>query len=179
MVLSVGALTSKKGFDFLIRSLARIETSQRPTLVVVSNFSYYHERVYLECLAAQLSVNVMFFEGIPDQDLVRLYNRAMLTVYAPIMEPFGFVPLESMACGTPVVGVREAGVRETVCHDETGVLVERDFERFAAAIAALLDDQGKRKRLGHQARAYVESEWTWERSIEELELHLQRAVKAV
>ena len=39
MVLSVGALTPKKGFDFLIRSLACIEASRRPALVIVSNFA--------------------------------------------------------------------------------------------------------------------------------------------
>ena len=93
-----------------------------------------------------------FRVGIPDEGLVQLYNRAMLTVYAPIMEPFGFVPLESMACGTPVVGIREAGVRETVRHAETGFLVDRDPEQFAAAVLALLDDDAYDEMLwGEQA----------------------------
>jgi glycosyltransferase involved in cell wall biosynthesis len=177
MVLSLGELTPKKGFDFLIRSLAHIEATRRPTLAIVSNAFIQQERVYLENMANQLSVTVTFCAGISDDKLVQLYNRAMLTVYAPIMEPFGFVPLESMACGTPVVGIREAGVRESVRHGETGLLVDRDQEQFAGAILELLDDHSRRNRLGRQAKAYVEDEWSWERAVTELESHLQHIME--
>ena len=82
-----------------------------------------------------------------------------------------------MACGTPVVGIREAGVRESIRHNETGLLVDRDPEQFAAAMLSLLDDNRQRECMGQQARIYVENDWSWERSIEELEAHLQRIVR--
>jgi glycosyltransferase involved in cell wall biosynthesis len=172
MVVSVGALTSKKGFDFVIRSISQMDATRRPALTIVSNYTELQEEAYLRSLAEQLSVTVNFRAGIPDDELVQIYNRAMLTVYAPIMEPFGFVPLESMACGTPVVGIREAGVRESIRHRETGLLVDRDPHQFAGAIRELLDDPKLRECLGEQARVYVQSEWTWRRSVEELETHL-------
>jgi glycosyltransferase involved in cell wall biosynthesis len=92
------------------------------------------------------------------------------------MEPFGFVPLESMACGTAVVGVNEAGVRESVRDGETGLLVERDEAAFAEAIARVGWDRGCREHLGRQGRAYVTREWTWDRSIQGIERHLVAAV---
>lgn len=39
-------------------------------------------------------------------------------------EPFGLAPIESQACGTPVIGWRRGSMEETVCHGETGFLVD-------------------------------------------------------
>jgi glycosyltransferase involved in cell wall biosynthesis len=100
------------------------------------------------------------------------YNKARLCVYAPVKEPFGLVPLEAMACGTPVVGVREGGVSESVKHGETGLLAERDPQQFADAILTLLEDTDCRIRLGRQGRVYVQEQWQWEHSVSELEGHL-------
>jgi glycosyltransferase involved in cell wall biosynthesis len=55
------------------------------------------------------------------QELVSLYNQAMALVYIFLMEPFGLVALEAMACGTPVIGVRESGIRESVIDGITGI----------------------------------------------------------
>jgi len=175
LVVSVGALTPNKGFDLVIRSLAQIEAPQRPGLTIISNYVDTAEHGYLRDLAGASGVAVDFRAGVSDDALVEAYNRALLTVYAPVMEPFGFVPLESMACGTPVVGVREAGVRETIIHEATGLLVERDPEYFAAAIAGLASDPNRRASLGQQGRAYVQTEWRWDRSVQDVENHLSSA----
>lgn len=174
-VLSVGALRPNKGFDYLIRSLALGRPDHEPRLVIVSNAAHNHEQEYLSQLAASLGVSLSFRTAVPDEELVQLYNRAVLTVYAPVMEPFGLVPLESMACGTPVVGVREAGVRESVVDGVTGLLVDRDSREFAEAIQTLLDDNDRRTRYGQQAQAHVLNNWTWDRSVGRIEHHLMEA----
>ena len=176
-VVSVGALLPKKGFDLVIRSLAEIDAARRPALTIISNFTIPAEKDYLQGLARSVGVQVDFRAGVSDDELVESYNRALLTVYAPVMEPFGFVPLESMACGTPVVGVREAGVRETIVHEATGLLVERDPKHLAAAIVSLLDDPERRASLGRQGRALVQAEWTWDRSVQGIEEHLSEAMR--
>jgi glycosyltransferase involved in cell wall biosynthesis len=102
-------------------------------------------------------------------------NSVVVTLYAPIMEPFGFVPLESMACGTPVVGVREAGVRESVVHGVTGLLVEREPAELARAVEALLTDPNRAADMGRCGRACVQEHWTWERTPARLEGYLTEA----
>ena len=172
MVLSVGALTPNKGFDFIIESLGHIAASIRPELVIVSNYQEPQERAYLESLAAEKQVRLTMLTMIKVDELVRLYNTARVTVYAPVMEPFGLVSLESMACGTPVVGVREGGVRESVVNGQTGILVDRVPEAFAQAVRTLLEDRELVRRYGAQARKYVSERWTWERAVERIERHL-------
>ena len=171
-VLSVGALTPRKGFDFLIRALGHMPPRRRPPLVIVSNARDARELEYLTRLAVEQGVEVDFRRLIADEELVRLYNAATLTLYAPLMEPFGFVPLESMACATPVVGVGEAGVLETVRHGETGLLTARDPEEFADAVLQLLDDDARREEMGVRGRACVEDGWRWEQAVGRLETRL-------
>ena len=100
-----------------------------------------------------------------------------MCVYAPYMEPFGLVPLESMACGTPVVAVKEGGVKESVLHEETGLLVERNPEIFSEAILRLLQDPELTKTLGENGRQYVAQHWTWEQSTQKLESYLVECAK--
>lgn len=61
----------------------------------------------------------------PDDDaLIDLIRGATATIYIPVDEDFGMSPVESMACGTPVIGVREWGLLETVVPWKTGKLID-------------------------------------------------------
>jgi len=172
-VLSVGALQARKGFDFLVESLGVLDRATRPGLIIVSNYQERRERWYLEDLAEEHGVVVEFKTMVSDEALRVLYSQALLVLYAPIMEPFGLVPLEAMACGTPVVAVREAGVRETVRHGETGLLAPRDPAQFSEAVHALLHDPEQRARLGRCAREYVVENWSWDAAAARVEEHLR------
>ena len=163
--MSVGAVTPIKGFDFLIRSLALIPQPKRPPLLIIGNSVNRSESEYLKYLARQNDVNMKVQSLVCDSELVELYNRARATLYAPILEPFGFVPLESMACGTPVVGVAEGGVRETIRHGETGLLLDRDPRQFADAVVQMLTDRAMAEALGRRGPEYVRQHWSWDRSV--------------
>ena len=106
------------------------------------------------------------------------YRRAGVVAFAPHLEPFGLVALEAAACATPVVGVREGGVRETVVDGETGYLTDRDPVAFAAALARVLDNPDRARCLGEKARARVLADWTWDRSADALEAHLVDTIAA-
>jgi glycosyltransferase involved in cell wall biosynthesis len=176
MVLSVGSLTPLKGFDFLIQSIALIPRKYRPPLVTASNFQMPEEKIFLEEMAANLDVELNLLNNVSDDELVSLYNSARLTVYSPIREPFGLVSLESMACGTPVVAVREGGVNETVIHGHTGMTVDRNPARFADAIQFLLSQPKLTDQYGRNGREHVVKNWTWDKAVKTLEMHLQESV---
>jgi glycosyltransferase involved in cell wall biosynthesis len=178
MVLSVGSLTPLKGFDFLIKSMAHIPGKYRPPLVIASNFQMPEEKSFLEGMAADLGVELVLFNNVSDVELVNLYNSARLTVYSPVREPFGLVTLESMACGTPVVTVREGGVQEAVLHEHTGMIVERDPAQFGEAVQQLLSQPEISDRYGRNGREHVLQNWTWDRAIEGLEEVLLMAVSS-
>ncbi|NRH20778.1 glycosyltransferase [Candidatus Gracilibacteria bacterium] len=68
--------------------------------------------------------NIRAIESPNDTDLISLIQGALATIYIPIDEDFGMSPVESMACGTPVIGVNEGGLRETIVQNTTGKLIE-------------------------------------------------------
>ncbi len=173
-LLSVGALLPNKGFDFLIHSLSRVH-GDMVCLAIVSNYATPEERSYLLALAERLGIQVALYTMVSDEQLVALYNAARFVAYAPIMEPFGFVPLEAMACGKAVIGVLEGGVRETVLHDQTGLLIERDPQAFGEAIERLLGDPDRARQYGKAGRQVAEECWQWSRSVKRIEHWLEEA----
>ena len=163
IVLSVGGIEPIKGHDFVIESLACIDKEVRPELHIIGNRGYGVEKKYLEHLAAERGVAVRFEEHVSPERLVRLYNQAKVTCCGAVLEPFGLTPLESMACGTPVVAVKEGGFRESIRHGEGGYLCDRDAAKFGRCVEELLIDDDLHERLGCRARAYVEEHWNLDR----------------
>ena len=77
------------------------------------------------------------FRGFVSFDQLRdLYTNALVTLFPFSTEALGYIPLESMACGTPVVTYNKQGPAETVIHGETGWLTNNqgDFVKKALEI---------------------------------------------
>jgi len=72
--------------------------------------------------------NVEFLGRVSTKELVDLYSNALFTMFPFTHEPFGYVPLESMACGTPVLTYDFQGPSEYVADAHTGWLVHTDGE---------------------------------------------------
>lgn len=145
-------------------------------MIIVSNFSLPEWKLYLEQLASELKVDLEILDLIDDETLVLLYNQAKLVLYTPYMEPFGLVPLESMSCGTPVVAVKEGGVRETVIHNKTGLHTERDEKIFAEATARLLSKDLERYKMSKNSIKTVENFWTLQHAGDRLLWQLNRVL---
>lgn len=68
--------------------------------------------------------NIFAIEAPSDALLLSLIRWAIASIYIPVDEDFGMSPVESMACGTPVIGSKEWGILETVIDGTTGKLIE-------------------------------------------------------
>ena len=90
-----------------------------------------------------------------------ILNAADLYVSAATEEAFGQMLLEASACAVPVVAYDVGGVKDVVVHQETGVLVGRKTaDDLMAGVESLVSDPGLRERLGRNARARVERQFT-------------------
>ena len=72
--------------------------------------------------------NVEFLGKVDTSELVDLYTNALFTLFPFTHEPFGYVPLESMACGTPTLTFDIQGPSEYILNNHTGWLVRTDEE---------------------------------------------------
>jgi glycosyltransferase involved in cell wall biosynthesis len=119
-MLVVSALVPYKRVDLAI-SAARL--AKMPLTIVGDG----PER---DRLAALGGPGIEFRGWCTNEEIRDLYRSSIATIL-PGEEDFGIVPLESQACGRPVVALGRGGARETVVHDETGVLVEPGAEALA------------------------------------------------
>jgi glycosyltransferase involved in cell wall biosynthesis len=160
-VLSVGALHPLKGHDEVIEALATLP-APRPPLVVIGDRGDQEQA--LRKLARARGVELEIHSKLAQTQVIDRYQRAGVVACAQRREPFGLVPLEAMACETPVVAVAEGGFRETIDDGATGLLVTRERKALGGAIARVLRDRALASRLGRQGRAEVESRWIWTRT---------------
>lgn len=61
---------------------------------------------------------------LSDLELRELIRDAKATIYVPVDEDFGMSPVESMACGTPVIAVDDGGLKESIIDGKTGLLID-------------------------------------------------------
>jgi glycosyltransferase involved in cell wall biosynthesis len=122
--LIVSALVPYKRLDVAIEACRRLAA---PLTIVGTG----PEEARLRALAGP---DTRFLGWLPDEEIRTLYRSAAATLL-PGTEDFGIVPLESQACGTPVVALGDGGARETVVDGETGILVaEPTVEAFTAGL---------------------------------------------
>ncbi len=91
-----------------------------------------------------------------------LMRAADLVLAVPWYEPFGIVPLEAMACGTPVVASAVGGMLDTVRPGVTGAHVPpRDPHAVAAAVRDLLADRNRLRDMGIRGTERVRQQYSW------------------
>ncbi|HYB68247.1 MAG TPA: glycosyltransferase [Candidatus Acidoferrales bacterium] len=107
--------------------------------------------------------NVQFLGRVSTKELVDLYSNAIFTMFPFTHEPFGYVPLESMACGTPVLTYDFQGPSEYVVNAHTGWLVRTDRELLQKSIELWKEEYPSQTRtncvkaaLKFDRRTYVE-----------------------
>jgi phosphatidylinositol alpha-1,6-mannosyltransferase len=95
------------------------------------------------------------------------------------VEGWGNVFLEAAACGKPTVAGDSGGAAEAVADGETGLVVDgRHVGQVAEAVAGLLDDPQRARRMGKAGRARVERSYTWPVIAERLARWLREAAES-
>ncbi|MFH1478222.1 MAG: glycosyltransferase family 1 protein [Candidatus Omnitrophota bacterium] len=123
-----------------------LETREEYSLVIGGKPDNYYKNIVRSINKLGLKDDVIFTGFLKDQGLVYLYNAASIFVFPSLYEGFGYPPLESMACGTPVVAFKRTSLPEVI--KDTGVLLESsDFKDLSKEINNLLINSRTRDLL--------------------------------
>ncbi len=172
-VVGLGTIYHGKGVDRAIRAVGWIAAAKRPTLVWIGNGASDHELEGYKRLSRALNVDFIPKIHIPDSEVISLLSRATVMVFTSRLEPFGLAPLEANACGTPVVGIAEGGVRETIKEGLNGFLApDADPERLGTLIERFIDDPRLAIRMGADAREHVRAMWSMDACTDSVETAL-------
>lgn len=136
----------------------------------VDGYSLLKESIQLMKKKPALKLHITGKDWIDnDKDFAKLYSSARIVVCLARKEPFGLIPLEAMACGVPVIAVNEGGYKESIVDGQTGYLIPRSPKILAEKLEYLLSDEKKRSNMGKNARHHIEQNWTWNKSVKNLE----------
>ena len=141
----MAGLTDYKRLDLLLRLWDRVRHVVGGKLVIAGDGP---ERARLE---AQAGPGVVFTGRVSEQEKHRLLCSAWLLMHPALIEGWGIVVSEAAIRGTPAVAFDVPGLRDSVVHDETGMLVRTEGQ-FASAWASLAIDGRRREELGRAAR---------------------------
>jgi len=160
-LLAVGSLSTKKGFDYLIRAAALLVG--RGTDVIVEIVGDGEERANLQALAADLGIaERVELRGYQPFAAVReAMNRATLLVHPSdgLGDGLPNVIREGMALGAPVVASDVAGIPDAL-RDGCGVLVPpKNAAALADSLAMLLGDPAARRDIAVRARRRTEEKY--------------------
>jgi glycogen synthase len=159
-VLGVGRLEEQKGFDLLIRAMARLDRTDVDLLLAGDGSR--RGALEREAAAAGIGSRVRFL-GATDRDTtVALYRGAALVACPSRFEGLPLVCIEALAAARPVVATRVNGIPEVVRDEETGLLVaSEDVDALAAAIGRVLATPDLAAALGARGRRLVERQNAW------------------
>jgi phosphatidylinositol alpha-1,6-mannosyltransferase len=174
MILSVGRLVKRKGFDRVIEIMPRL-LKRVPDLkyVIIGNGP---EIGALQTQMAELGLsdNVEILENVSDEELQEWYNKCALFALpccqiGADVEGFGMVFLEAALAGKPVVAGNSGGASETVHHGYGGFVIEPDSpDELYQALLKILTDEPFANRLGDYGRDWVSKNFQWEKEVEKL-----------
>ncbi|MCC7417768.1 MAG: glycosyltransferase family 4 protein [Acidobacteria bacterium] len=179
VILSLGRLVPRKGFDLALRAAAAVAPDHPDLTYVIGGDG--PERRRLESLARDLDLSgrVRFPGNVDDLTKWALYDLCDLFVMPNRLlggadwEGFGIVFLEAALAGRPSIAGQTGGAADAVEHGVSGLLVDPESpEALARALRQLLQDQPLRDRLGRAGAARAASRFTPSASAASLSLQL-------
>lgn len=170
-ILYVGRLAPAKNLEILINALAQLSSIK--LVIVGEGTDEYCTYLKDQCLRGGVQDRV-FFVGKQSEALPFIYSRARVTVLPTKIETFGQVLIESLACGTPIIGfgnnlIFKTAVNEIVTHHYNGVIVDKySSEQLSQAIETVLKRLGKESEIRKYNIAYVTEKYNWGNTVNKI-----------
>jgi len=161
VIVSTGRLVPEKGFHVILHALNHL-VRKHPSIklwIIGSGDKRYKESLMSLVSELKLKDNVTFLGQVNNTELPELYASAAIYVNHSlqsrwVMEAFGAVNLEAMACGLPVVTTKCGGIPEIV--QDKAILVDQgDVKTLTEILDTLIRDRALRTRMGMEGREFV------------------------
>ena len=158
IVLAMGRVGWKKGFDTLIPAFARVVQKEPRALLVISGADDegYKKNVQLLISNYQLQKNILFtgaFEGV---DAPALADADVFTLPS-YSENFGMAVVQAMYAGVPVVITKGVALSREVQRTGAGLVVEKNEAAVAQAILTVLGNRQAAQEMGMKGKEFAQT----------------------
>ena len=162
ILLSVGSLIYRKGFDRIIKNLKHIsKTFPNTTLYIIGKAGpegNYERTLKKICNENQVVDKVYFVGSVPNASLVNWYNAADVFCLASRGEGSPNVLSEALACGCPSVSTNVGSAQEILSHSWMGEVVDNTDNAFLNGLKIALSKKYDRSKI---ASHMAQFDWDW------------------
>ncbi len=163
IIMLPGRLTSLKGQDMFIESLARLKDISFLAVCVgdIEDNSAFTKKLRDKITRYQLKDRVKLVGHCDDMPAALLLTDLVVSASSSQPEAFGKVAVEAMAMGKPVIATRHGGSLETIVEEKTGWFVEpSNTSEMANAIRRVITDKDLLAATGEQGRQWAFENFT-------------------
>jgi len=174
-ILTLGRMVPNKGLDRLIEAASLIKNKIDFNIYMggggKNEFKSDEEKIFEDKIISlikqhQLKNRVTILGHIDSHYLPAYYRKADILVFPSRYEPFGIVPLESMACGTVSLVSNVAGCREIIIDGLNGFIIDpRDRKAMSKIILKLLENDKLRKKVSMNAAFTIKEHYSWDKVV--------------
>ena len=154
MVLFLSRMIDKKGVSLLLEASSQLPSDIQWVFVGDGPMAPVIKA------KAQISKNIHFIGRIPQSESDRIpqfYSAAdLFALPSQYEEGFAGAPLESLACGTPVLGSNKGCFPTDILDDSVGFMIEPTVENVVSTIRKLYEHPEQLERLKSNCRSYAE-----------------------
>lgn len=158
ILLAVGRLIYKKGFEYLLKALPTLVRKKGNIILLIVGDGDLRHRLEELTLKLGLKNHVRFVGSVQRGEIFSYYNLADVFVMPSIEDDYGNIDdrpvalLEALACGKAVVATNFPGNALSIKNSVSGFLVpQKDVKSLEFAITDLIESKRLRVRMGHKA----------------------------
>jgi len=171
--LYVGAIEPRKNLDVAIKVFNKLLNTKYLLLdtkfLIIGKAGWKNEKIFQLIKNLKIEDKVIFLGYVEDKDLPYFYSGAKLTFYLSSYEGFGLPPLESLACGTPVIAGDNSSMKETL--PKEFLVDEKNKEEVYKKAIEILE---KKPKINLEK---IKQKFSWQNSAKNIALLFERLNK--
>lgn len=176
IILSIGRMVKRKGFDTVIKSMNLVTKSvDNAVYIIAGGVGNYENEIRKTVKKYNQKNNITIISNPTNDEIAALYDLCNVFIMpsrkiGADVEGFGIVYLEANLFEKPVIGGASGGVSEAIINDKTGLLVDPEsVGEIKDAIVKLLNNEGVAKTMGVYGKKRVDEQFTWNAQVKKLQ----------
>lgn len=168
-ILSISTIEPRKNIASLISAFERVK-DQDVFLVIAGRLGWLYESMLRQIMNSPKKDRILLTGYVSEEDKPYLISLSEIVCYPSYYEGFGFVPLEAMACGVPVITSARTSIPE-ICQDAALLVEPRSLPDMVTALDALLVDQKLRQSFISKGLLQAKR-FDWDKTVKEMNHYL-------
>lgn len=160
IILSVGNLVEKKGFEYLIKSLKLLKNKRKDFICYIIGGGPLETKLNKLIQKLDLDKNVKLLGPKPHEEIPLWMNLADVFVLNSFVESFGVVNIEALACGTPVISTINGGSEYVITSKDYGYIIDnpKNIKDLSKHIDETLNKKWNTKKMMNYTKIYESEE---------------------